>query len=52
MSRKDKRTTNEGVINARRNRVLERQGYVSLLLRILLLLLLGLVYDRRHAVVG
>lgn len=43
MSRKDKRTTNEGVINARRNRVLERQGYVSLLLRILLLALTGWV---------
>ena len=43
MSRNDKQATNESIITARRNRVLDRQGYVSLLLRILFLALAGWV---------
>lgn len=43
MSRKDKQTTNESIIIARRNRVLNRQGYASLLRRVLFLALAGWV---------
>lgn len=39
--RNNQQTTNAGIITARRNRVLERQGYIGLLLRILFLVLAG-----------
>lgn len=43
MSRNDKQATNESIITARRNRVLTRKGYVSLLFRILFLAAAGWV---------
>lgn len=39
----NRRETNAGIITARRNRALDRQGYIDLALRVLLLALAGLI---------